>query len=155
MVLTGKASLSIKWTCTCGQSLLDDFVELRPGAAREYETQLRRFANTTHANGPSRSSHLPIIGPWLNCLSSWKTQGRCLLPHNAAPDKRGSTLQTLAATTLSSVAQSPEAIFLLLCYPQRKHSTRLLQLNLTGLASDQTFFFLLRSSYRETHGRWR
>lgn len=155
MALTSKASLSIQRTCTCGQSFLDDFVELRPGAAREYETQLRHFANITHANGLSRSSHLSIIGPWLSYLSPWKTQRRSLLPHNVAPDQRGSTLQTLAATTLSSVAQSPEAMFLLLCYPQRKYATSLLQLDLTGLTSDQTFFSLLRNSYRETRGPWR
>lgn len=85
MALTSKASLSIQRTCTCGQSFLDDFVELRPGAAREYETQLRHFANITHANGLSRSSHLSIIGPWLSYLSPWKTQRRSLLPHNVAP----------------------------------------------------------------------
>jgi hypothetical protein len=54
-VKSGK--VRVRWTCSCGKQLYDDFVELRAGAARELEAYLNRpRAKTGGANTPTSPS---------------------------------------------------------------------------------------------------
>ena len=48
----------------------------------------------------------------------------------------------------------PEALFLLLCIPHRKHATKLVHMDVCTLQSDQLFFPKLKGHYHEMRGRW-
>ncbi|KKY16031.1 putative transcription factor c2h2 [Diplodia seriata] len=50
-----KDHVRVRWTCTCGKELYDDFVERRRGAARELEAYLNR--PRAHAPSPSPNSN--------------------------------------------------------------------------------------------------
>lgn len=68
------------------------------------------------------------------------------LPQHKSMDTRQQQPQAQAKS-------ADRQIFLLLCIPYRQYATKLLQLDLQDLQSDQNLFKLLRSGYQDIRGR--
>ena len=142
----------IQWQCRCGYKSFDDFVEIRPGAAREYEQLLQR---TQLDRDQSPKGHMSdtvsrFLGRFTKVFSKvlrGLDGGRDFpLPQHKPVDARQQQPQTPAKS-------ADRQIFLLLCIPYRQYATKLLQLDLQDLQSDQNLFKLLRSGYQDIRGR--
>lgn len=147
LVQTGKKR--IHWTCHCGYSSFDDFVELRPGAVDAYEALLREHASTqqlsqstTNRTGFFRNLRDPRT---IFSFLGKQTANQTFLPQfqtaGIAPNN-----QTPALTA------SADDLFLLLCVPHKQYATRLVHLDLRAIVSDQDFFYSLKRNYRSMRG---
>lgn len=149
----------LEWHCHCGVRLYDDFVELRPGAAKEYAAEcLQNVAihprsgteGATHANTSRARS---ALGYCLNLMGGSVKSNGPLLPQNSVQSQE----QILFQTTLSASSDPRhtflEELFLLLCIPQHSHAIKLLQPDLTGCSSDRAFFSLLKRTFAQTRGK--
>ena len=141
----------VQWQCHCGYRSFDDFVELRPGAAKQYEQLLHRTQSNSDQSADYRndavsrflSRFTKAIG---EVLQGYK-EGRALpLPQHKPVSARQHQPQAPAKT-------ADQQIFLLLCIPYRQYATKLLQLELQDLQSDQHLFNLLRAGYKDIRGR--
>lgn len=54
----------VRWTCSCGEKLHDDFVERRPGAARALEAYLNRPKGAVRAPSSKRPAQNSKFGRW-------------------------------------------------------------------------------------------
>ncbi|KAK3172037.1 hypothetical protein OEA41_004121 [Lepraria neglecta] len=154
----------LEWQCHCGHDLFDDFLELRPNAAKDYENELRnrpfwkiRRRNVTRPQqgGNAMSSGFPTFRALVDKIKAQFNNKSPLLPQDTSSEQSTNPLQTLSSTSRSSRSSNLDALFLLLCIPHQKFATKLLQLDLTGLRSDQHFFNLVHQSYQEVRGRWK
>ena len=160
--LTRMTKVRIRWTCRCGHPLYDDFEELRPNAAHEYDNLLRKDIRSrterSKIQASSNSQSSGSISGILSLLGSykeWRQRGKPLLPRNNSENRTGDQLQT-SGPPFSIIGQAgTDSLFLLLCVPQQRYGTKLIQPCLTDISTDRSFFFLLRQRYRSMYGRWK
>lgn len=139
----------IRWTCHCGYSSFDDFVELRPGAIDAYETLLRERSSTQHLSQSTTNRT-----GFFRSLWDPRTIFSFLGKQTAIPDLLPKFELTEIGTNSQTRALTPSAddLFLLLCVPHKQYATRLVHLNLRAIESDQEFFYSLRRDYRSRRG---
>lgn len=160
--------------CRCGYRFVDEFMELRPAAAADYENLLQE--RSSHLKGyhypvkhgqdiqdatdagdtnsqSERSTAVPIIGGGPTIVTS---------SVSSLPGKRRSEstlpqyqLKSRDVQRKMSLICNNELLFLLLCIPQHQFATRLLQPQISDITSDQGFFLLLRRNYQQMRGRMR
>ncbi|KAL8770026.1 MAG: hypothetical protein Q9194_005271 [Teloschistes cf. exilis] len=148
-----KGMRRVRWKCSCGSKLYDDFVELNPGAAAQFESAL----NTPHQQRPSAPYG---TAPGQDCYaSSWpRDSGPSpgpLLPLSRTPNSAP------AATTIGPNARNnqhssattvceQESKWLLVCARAWRRPTSLVHLNVCSTSSDQQMFTELRRLYLQT-----
>ncbi|KAK3726152.1 hypothetical protein LTR37_000300 [Vermiconidia calcicola] len=153
----------VEWTCTCGEDLYDDFLELRPGAASLLEARLNRH----------------VIEPYSAPRSSSRSSARTF-----ASTPNGSTPATSSATSLPSASSrysassrnsfngfpkldrdtlSPGDIhpfqgprYLLTCTTEAINTPKLSQLPLFNgnILSDKDLAVALRDHYQTVNRSW-
>ncbi|MCJ1380780.1 hypothetical protein MMC17_003889 [Xylographa soralifera] len=145
----------ITWSCNCGHTSFDDFIELRLGAVSKYEARLR----SRYAGHGSRGS----LGCCAQALSLfYKGLGTSEnVKHSDDHDSERQdassrqTSRTRDQQPESSQPQARSSLFLLLCLPYMSCGTKLIQPDLRDIESDASFFRLLKTSYTEIKGQLR
>ncbi|KAL8853324.1 MAG: hypothetical protein Q9221_001800 [Calogaya cf. arnoldii] len=154
-----KGRTRVRWTCSCGRKLYDDFQELRPGAAAETQRRLNfkkggpRTQTTVEDSGRSQGNvqgGAVYVGGFLGSIwPRWKSrENEQGLPMHTAPQHRH-------ARSVSPPPPDPENLYLLLCIPYAKHGTKCIHMDLCSLQSDQVFFRNLKIHYNELRGKWK
>ncbi|KAI7171818.1 hypothetical protein KC316_g10981, partial [Hortaea werneckii] len=126
----------VKWTCSCGEELFDDFVELRPGAARELEAYLNRPRTYTGGSPTSPSSSQgsrsftgSSVGGVPSANTSWSSFGF----QNTSPGGEDK-LKVPGASTGSSFSlpffNQPEPPWLLTCANEGRSTPKLAHLDM-------------------------
>ncbi len=141
----------ILWQCQCGHTSYDDFHEIRAGAVKEYECMLQHRTNTRS----SHNTNTHGIGSVLQKIPGWN---RLSLYMTGATKAQTPSLPyyQLEHSSMSQPQQpnlDAEMLYLLLCLPHQKFATKLLQLDLSKVASDQHLFTLLRVTHSQMRGR--
>lgn len=141
----------------CGSRLFDDFVELRPGAAKVLEAALDTSSQQQPASQHQRltqnhsSPNFPGIGtPFGPCMPPAHVPSRDGAAPNAPYDPRPTNGRPSSAT----IACDQESKWLLICARMWQRPTSLLHLNVCSMASDQQLFAELRRSYLQLKKAW-
>ena len=159
----GKAR--VKWTCSCGAQLHDDFIERRPGAARELERYLNRPRTMTAGNGTptspsssmgSRSFTGSTIGGPPSSQTSWSshnfsTHGSNSFSGNEKPP------QTLTGVSMyGPYSPLPEPPWLLTCANEDRFTPKLAHLDMAPhkIRSDKDLALSLREHYFNVNKKW-
>ncbi|KAL8691651.1 MAG: hypothetical protein Q9218_003172 [Villophora microphyllina] len=151
-----KGTQRVRWTCSCGRRLYDDYLELKPGAA----AQLKIALDTPGQQRPS--GPYPVTSPRDYAVSWPRASGSSsspLLPMSqtpnpasvgASPDSSASNGQNLSAITTCD----QESRWLLVCARASQRPTSLLHLNVCSTKSDQQLFTELRRAYQQLKKAW-
>ncbi|KXT10453.1 hypothetical protein AC579_7893 [Pseudocercospora musae] len=152
----------VRWTCSCGQPLYDDFEERKPGAARELEAYLNR--PRTHTPGtptsPSSSSGTrsfsSSFGGPPSSQTSWSSFGQ---PVPGSCSGEGKPQQTLSTSTLqfcTPYTPLTDPPWLLTCANEDQHSPKMAHLDMSPhkIKSDRDLAIELRSHYSFINRRW-
>jgi hypothetical protein len=137
----------------CGQSLYDDFTELKQGAARRLEGRLNRRDDGSNRSIRSRLSFKSFSTTVSSSMDSlkkafgWKESE---LPKHKL--QMGSN--ELPNNPPAPPAPPTEPLFLLLCHSEGVYAKKLLQLSICDLKSDKKLFAVLRSNYKQMRARW-
>ncbi|KAG4412662.1 hypothetical protein IFR04_014203 [Cadophora malorum] len=147
----------VKWKCSCGVSMYDDFIELRQGAAERLANSLNEDYENTRSKlsgHPSNSLHgtfksfcIAAFKPFLT-LSGFKSD-QPGLPHHE--------MHILPGDSNSEGIKSilPDPLWLLLCHDEGLYASKLAQLKVDDCESDQKLFSALRNEYTALRGKWR
>ncbi|GAB1725995.1 hypothetical protein NU195Hw_g5428t1 [Hortaea werneckii] len=152
----------VKWTCSCGEELFDDFVELRPGAARELEAYLNRPRTYTGGSPTSPSSSQgsrsftgSSVGGVPSANTSWSSYGF----QNTSPG--GEDKLKVPGTATSSpfglpFFSQPEPPWLLTCANEGRATPKLAHLDMAphNIRSDKDLAMALRNHYFEVNNKW-
>ncbi|KAK8215696.1 hypothetical protein IWZ01DRAFT_494916 [Phyllosticta capitalensis] len=153
----------VRWTCSCGAHLHDDFIENREGAARELEAYLNRVPHSRPSTSSSPSSATSPNGSQI--FSRAASFGN-LTPDSAhsAPSPYGSFPPWKSSpTALRSnnpftigVPQLPTTRWLLACAEEGQLVTKLTHVDVTEtlVRSDKDFAMELRRMYSYVNRRW-
>lgn len=152
----------VKWTCSCGEELFDDFVELRPGAARELEAYLNRPRTYTGGSPTSPSSSQgsrsftgSSVGGIPSANTSWSSYGF----QNTSPGGEDK-LKVPGTSTGSSFSlpffNQPEPPWLLTCANEGRSTPKLAHLDMAphNIRSDKDLAMALRNHYFEINNKW-
>lgn len=160
----GKAR--VRWTCSCGEQLHDDFVERKPGAARRLEALLNRPRTHAPANGSSPTS--PSSSQATNSFasssfgfppssqtswSSFSTQGQNSLRGNGG-SKHQATSSTLSIPSQYHPFYEPP--WLLTCANEDRYTPKLAHLDMAPhkITSDKDLAKSLREHYYNVNKKW-
>jgi len=136
----------------CGKELFDDFKELRPGAAEDLASTLRRMHSGPQSNPNRQHSGLQSLAQAVRQqisgrMSSWLSTPNSSLPiHNRSETSNSNT-------NIASLPNS-KRLFLLSCIGYGRYTTRLSQQQLDDVRTDRQLFFLMRGQYLSKHW-WR
>ncbi|KAK3071455.1 hypothetical protein LTR53_008595 [Teratosphaeriaceae sp. CCFEE 6253] len=154
----------VRWTCACGQQLYDDYIEKRPGAARELEAYLNRprmhtdSAPTTPASAQSSRVFSPNASfatlPSTNTSLSSNGLSRGTTPGGKGDAKPPRTFTALPAYLPYTFA--PEPPWLLTCANEDRHTPKLAHLDMhpQKIRSDRDLALALREHYFRVNRRW-
>lgn len=138
----------VRWKCTCGVWLYDDFIELQTGALQELKRELNN-PNTFFAE----KEDTIISKIWASILSFWG------FTHHSHRDKIYEVQQTSerrlpndarlesGTVDMENPKNDDKTLFLLMCIDFSHLATKLLQKNLYNISSDQLLFSALRDAY--------
>ncbi|KAK5123344.1 hypothetical protein LTR85_002775 [Meristemomyces frigidus] len=152
----------VRWTCTCGQQMHDDFIERRPGAAREMEAYLNR--PRMHAGGTptspsssqgSRSFTNSSFGSTPSPQSSWSSYGFT----QGSPLRGDGTKPPGTSTGLPFYMPSsalPDPPWLLTCANEDRYTPKLAHLDMAphNIRSDKDLATSLRNHYFNVNKKW-
>ncbi|KAL8830148.1 MAG: hypothetical protein Q9170_005869 [Blastenia crenularia] len=147
----------ISWTCSCGDELYDDFVETRPGAAKELMTALHVASQERPSGQPpssstaSASSHYSNTTATVGSVSSTAEQPSLSSGTSASSY---SPHPTDGRPTSTAIQCGPEIKWLLVCAQAWQRPTTLLHLNVCSTTSDQQLFTELRQLYQQLKRAW-
>ncbi|KAL8659409.1 MAG: hypothetical protein Q9226_000436 [Calogaya cf. arnoldii] len=142
--------IRIRWICTCGCQLYDDFTEGRPGAAKELEwalsssSQQRPTTQPQPATGPYISSQLLGTGSSESPNSSLAQIANSYDPTSRT---RYDPLVGIDRSTSTTIPCNPENEWLLVCARAALRPISLFHLDVGSTTSDQQLFTKLRQAY--------
>ncbi|KAF4542542.1 Transcription factor c2h2 [Lasiodiplodia theobromae] len=157
-----KDHVRVRWTCTCGKELYDDFIERRRGAARELEAYLNRPRAHASPSSPSHSAHSsfsepsqvfsnnPSLAP--SPATTWGSLGGGdVSPSNYSPTAlRSNNPFSVRVSTL------PPTRWLLTCADEGEFTTKLSHVDVTEtkIRSDRDLAMAVRSLYSHVNRKW-
>lgn len=152
----------VRWTCACGQQMHDDFVERRPGAAREMEAYLNR--PRMHAGGTptspsssqgSRSLTNSTFGSIPSSQTSWSSHG---FMQGSPQQGDGTKLPGTSSGLPFHMPYSalPEPPWLLTCANEDRYTPKLAHLDMAphNIRSDKDLAISLRNHYFNVNKKW-
>jgi len=153
---------ALQWTITkfqiangqqrCGKELFDDFKELRPGAAEDLASTLRRMHSGPQSNPNRQHSGLQCLGQAVRQQISGRRSSWLSTPKSSFPIHNRSETSN-SNTNVASLPNS-KRLFLLSCIGYGRYRTRLSQQQLDDVRTDRQLFFLMRGQYLSKHW-WR
>ncbi|TKA35646.1 hypothetical protein B0A54_12614 [Friedmanniomyces endolithicus] len=153
----------VRWMCSCGKQLYDDYTEKRPGAARELEAYLNRprshpggspttpsSAHSSHVRSPNSSFGLPTSSH-TSVSSSGFSRG---MLGNNGDMKPPRTLTALPP--YMSFNFPPEPPWLLTCANEDRRTPKLAHLDMGThkIRSDKDLAMSLREHYFTVNKKW-
>ncbi|KAK0297232.1 hypothetical protein LTS00_003953 [Friedmanniomyces endolithicus] len=153
----------VRWMCSCGKQLYDDYTEKRPGAAREFEAYLNRprshpggspttppSAHSSHARSPNSSFGLPT-----SSHTSMSSNGFS----RGIPGHNGDMKPQRALTALPPYMPfnfPPEPPWLLTCANEDRRTPKLAHLDMDThkIRSDKDLAMSLREHYFTVNKKW-
>ena len=145
-----KGKTRVRWRCVCGRKMYDDFIELRPGAAAEFEKWLK-YSIRNHA-------HTDASNPSQDATSRASTSSSAAVSGQQPTSGSDISLQRLSGTA-STIPDSKETAaitidvhlekcWLLICgQPRRGPDSLLAQLDLSLKPSDKELFDGMKKSH--------
>lgn len=152
----------VRWTCSCGQQLYDDFVESRTGAARQLERYLNRSRAyaTQHPDSPSTpSSYQPSQNSSFGVPPSSQSSLNSVTPpprsHHPGLYGRSPTLGSLPGYSPYN-GMNYEARFLLTCANEDRFTPKVTHLNVQPniVLNDRHLAQKLREHYAYVNRHW-
>lgn len=160
----GAGQVRVRWTCSCGEALYDDFVEKRPNAARLLEAYLNRPRThtpkrpTSHSStassmtsifdASSRASTLTTPSSTYGGSSSWNK--------NFDSSKYSPTRLRTNSSFSVGMPTYPEESWLLTCANEGRLTPKIvhLDMNESRIKSDKDLALALREHYDHLNHRW-
>ncbi|KAH7125294.1 hypothetical protein B0J11DRAFT_301482 [Dendryphion nanum] len=148
----------LRWTCTCGKNIYDDFVELQPGALEDLRLRLQHRETPTDYNSGSAKA-------WgrINSIFSWSVTSlmHILRGHGGQTRSNPNTGQLPTHNPpISSMNQfrattpvSSNPLYLLLCINSGRFGADLHQESMQQISCDQELFHFLRRIYAHRRNR--
>lgn len=136
----------------CGRFLFDDFIERRPGAARDLEELLNKSAPA--GSGPDQGQ---TIFPANISSTAINTKGPQSWNPNISPEALAGSYEPRPrrrAEGSISIDCDPERHWLLICARSKERPTSLTQLDLCCTSSDKELFQELRRTYMSLKSKW-
>ncbi|KAM0716030.1 hypothetical protein Q7P37_008544 [Cladosporium fusiforme] len=183
--LNPRAERDVRWICTCGKRIRDDYTELRPDGSNNLQSRLDASLLELYRSGLERSvfgriykSTFPTPPRVRELLTNDRQQQRdntktsagnfwaalkFILRGSKAEDDSLPQHNPASGPSRkddSTKSRTPQITskpqYLLLCIPHNQHSNELLQIDVSSPpSSDIDFFLLLRRIYVERRGRIR
>ncbi|KAE9374270.1 hypothetical protein N431DRAFT_437737 [Stipitochalara longipes BDJ] len=149
----------VRWQCSCGEALYDDYRELKPGAAKRMEDYLRRCSYKKCAGDNIRmTERMSDIGSSLKGIISSIGQRIQTLKSGERPALVNTELRYYSDTrTTRTPAHTSEDIFyLLLCHNSGigAEIVKLRQPDICDINNDQKLFSFLHDEYITLRKRW-
>ncbi|KAF2801651.1 uncharacterized protein BDZ99DRAFT_483444 [Mytilinidion resinicola] len=145
----------VRWTCSCGEQLYDDFIEKRRGAARLLEAFLNR--PRTHApSAPGRSSTSSTMSSVFSSLSTASTLATPQSTYDGSqswgqgdPSRYSPTMLRSSNPFSVRIASYPDPQWLLTCANEGRYTPKIVHLdvNPARIKSDKDFALALREHY--------
>ena len=159
----------VRWTCSCGEQLYDDFVENRAGAARELEAYLNRPRVHTPGNGSPSSPESPYanrsfgassFGSPHSSQTSWsihnfQAQGS-MGTDDTAKGREGGPRTYAGMPLYPQYINMPEPPWLLTCANEDRFAPKLAHLDMAKdrIRSDKDLAMSLRYHYFNVNKKW-
>ena len=154
----------VRWTCSCGAQLHDDFIERRQGAARELEKYLNRPKTMTGGNGTptspassaeTRSFANSSVGP-PSMHTSWSSYNFAGHGSMGSGADNKSPQNLTASSSYPPWSPLPEPPWLLTCTNEDRHTPKLAHLDMAPhrVRSDKDLALSLREHYYHVNKKW-
>ncbi|KAK3720160.1 hypothetical protein LTR37_003984 [Vermiconidia calcicola] len=156
----------VRWTCSCGEQLYDDFVERRVGAARELEAYLNRPKAAAGGGGAtpispgSSSGHGSFanssFGAPPSSQTSWSSYGMTGTGSLSSKRDANPLNTSIGASIYSPYSPSPEPPWLLTCTNEDRYTPKLAHLDMAPhkITSDKILALALREHYYHVNKKW-
>jgi hypothetical protein len=154
----------VRWTCSCGEPLYDDFIEKRPGAARLLEAYLNRPRAHTPTSPTSRTSTSTSTSSVFSSASRASTLATPASTYGGFTGwgKNGDSSKLSPSRVRSSnpfsvrIGGYPEEQWLLTCANEGRFTPKIVHLdvNVGRVKSDKDLALALREHYEQLNGRW-
>ncbi|KAL8780100.1 MAG: hypothetical protein Q9213_006622 [Squamulea squamosa] len=141
----------------CGRRLFDDFVELRPGAAKVLEKALNTASQQQppgQHQTPSQNHNTPSLPEIGTPMDSNITPALIPIHGGSASTTPYHPRPTNGRPGSATIACDQESKWLLICARMWQRPTSLLHLNVCSMVSDQQLFIELRRSYLQLKKAW-
>lgn len=145
----------VRWKCRCGRSMFDDFIERRPGAARDLEQSLNQ--STVAGSGPPQGQRSATTSPSNNLPTTIRVEGQNSWNVDSSletPPRSYEPCPRRRVKDSVSINCDPERHWLLVCARSKERPTSLTQLDLCSTTSDKELFQELRLTYMSLKGKW-
>ncbi|KAJ4351897.1 uncharacterized protein N0V89_007241 [Didymosphaeria variabile] len=154
----------VRWTCSCGEDLYDDFIERRPGAARWLEGYLNRPRAHTPTSSHSRSSTATSMSSVFDNASRASTLATPSSTYGGSSSWGKSNNSSKYSPTRVksnnpfsvSIHRPVEDSWLLTCANEGKFTPKVVHLdvNTQRIRSDKDLAMVLREHYEHLNRRW-
>ncbi|KAL5381239.1 hypothetical protein DPSP01_007232 [Paraphaeosphaeria sporulosa] len=154
----------VRWTCSCGEPLYDDFIERRPGAARWLEGYLNRPRTHTPSTPHSRSSTSTSMSSIFDNASRASTLatpsstygGSSLWGRSNNNSKYSPTRLKSNSPFSVSIGRPIDDSWLLTCANEGRFTPKIVHLdvNTQRIRSDKDLAMVLREHYDNINRRW-
>ncbi|CAI6337867.1 unnamed protein product [Periconia digitata] len=152
----------VRWTCSCGESLYDDFIENKPGAARDLEWYLNRPRSHASSDPPSKSSTFNSMGSLFDANSRASTLTTPASTYAGNPWGKQGESSRYSPTRLRhspfSVhigASAPES-WLLTCANEGRFTPKIVHVDVNKhrIRDDRALFIAIRDHYQRLNKGW-
>jgi hypothetical protein len=135
--------------------MYDDFIERRPGAAKELEKLLNSSAKESPASSHEQVAMGSLGTNRCSDASGWELQTPLNIPNTLQPPSQVYDPYTpMRPRTDTVIDCGSESRWLLVCARGKRRPTSLSQLDICATPSDQELFTELKRAYRDLRGRW-
>ena len=136
--------------------MYDDFIEQRPGAAKDLEMFLNDYARHHPVQDHSHDAVEPSRNtPSSNMGSSSRQQASGVGFNPQTPPEVYNPHPHFQRRRTTVIDLSPENRWLLMCAKAIKGPIGLAHLNVCNTSSDKELFEKIRASYLKLHGKWK
>jgi hypothetical protein len=154
----------VRWICSCGAQLHDDFIERRRGAARELERYLNRPKTLTGGNGTPTSpassaesksfANSSMGSPSMH--TSWSSYNFATHGSMGSNADKKSLQNLMASSTYPPWSPLPEPPWLLTCTNEDRYTPKLAHLDMAPhrIRSDKDLALSLREHYFHVNKKW-
>jgi len=146
-------TIRIRWRCSCGAMMWDDYSQRSPEHVRVLQKRLNRFFWTAPNSHPTNQGSNISFNPlsWLQLLgNSFRALSEALSRGNAQPrDPENTTLPP------SHLPKRDASVYLLTCADAGQGLPTLFQKRLNSVESDKAYFQMLHTLYKTNGDGWR
>ncbi|ORY13964.1 hypothetical protein BCR34DRAFT_672741 [Clohesyomyces aquaticus] len=154
----------VRWTCSCGEQLYDDFVERRPGAARLLEGYLNRPQVRTPTSPAGRTSTSSTMSSVFSSVSTASTLATPASTYGGPSSwGKGGESSKYSPTRLRSsnpfsvrINSYHEEQWLLTCANEGRYTPKIVHIDVNAgrIKSDKDLALAVREHYERLNNKW-